>query len=140
MSNNGFLRLLRWHSTGIVRVLFLDSLKRHPMTKRLAIKYAAACALSALAMGAFAQNAIKVAAIVELSGGGATAGTNFKNGVDMAVREVNDNGGILGKKIELITTDTTTNPGVALGLTKKAIDQDVFAILALCSAAPSSSA
>lgn len=79
-------------------------------------------------MGAFAQNTIKVAAIVELSGGGATAGTNFKNGVDMAVREVNDNGGILGKKIELITTDTTSNPGVALGLTKKAIDQDVFAI------------
>ena len=98
------------------------------MEKRFALKLVAACAMSAAVMGAFAQNTVKVAAIVELSGGGATAGTNFKNGVEMAVKEVNAAGGILGKKIELTTSDTTTNPGVALGLTKKAIDQDVFAI------------
>lgn len=98
------------------------------MRKRFALKLIAACAMSTMVLGAFAQSTVKVAAIVELSGGGATAGTNFKNGVEMAVKEVNAAGGILGKKIELITTDTTTNPGVALGLTKKAIDQDVFAI------------
>jgi branched-chain amino acid transport system substrate-binding protein len=98
------------------------------MGKRFAFKLVAACAMSTLALGAFAQSTVKVAAIVELSGGGATAGTNFKNGVEMAVKEVNAAGGILGKKIELLTSDTTTNPGVALGLTKKAIDQDVFAI------------
>ncbi len=98
------------------------------MEKRFALKLVAAYAMSAAVMGAFAQNTVKVAAIVELSGGGATAGTNFKNGVEMAVKEVNAAGGILGKKIELTTSDTTTNPGVALGLTKKAIDQDVFAI------------
>ena len=98
------------------------------MQKRFALKLVAACAMYTLVIGAFAQNTVKVAAIVELSGGGATAGTNFKNGVAMAVKEVNAAGGILGKQIELITTDTTTNPGVALGLTKKAIDQDVFAI------------
>ena len=82
----------------------------------------------ALTSAVFAQNTIKVAAIVELSGAGATAGTNFKNGAELAVKEINAAGGILGKKIELIVSDTTTNPGVALGLTKKAIDQDVFAI------------
>ncbi len=98
------------------------------MEKRFALKLVAACAMYTLVIGAFAQNTVKVAAIVELSGGGATAGTNFKNGVAMAVKEVNAAGGILGKQIDLITTDTTTNPGVALGLTKKAIDQDVFAI------------
>lgn len=79
------------------------------------------------AVPAHAQ-AIKVAAIVELSGGGATAGTNFKNGAEMAIKEINDAGGILGKKIDLSINDTTTNPGVALALTKKAVDQDVFAI------------
>jgi branched-chain amino acid transport system substrate-binding protein len=102
------------------------------MKKRFALKLVAACAMSAATFGvstsAWAQNTVKVAAIVELSGGGATAGTNFKNGVEMAVKEVNAAGGILGKKIELLVSDTTTNPGVALGLTKKAIDQDVFAI------------
>ncbi|MBS7806423.1 ABC transporter substrate-binding protein [Variovorax sp. PCZ-1] len=75
-----------------------------------------------------AQSTIKLAAIVELSGAGATAGTNFKNGVEMAVKEINAAGGILGRKLELSVNDTTTNPGVALAMTKKAIDQDVFAI------------
>ena len=98
------------------------------MQKRFALKFVAACAATVLASAAFAQNTIKVAAIVELSGAGATAGTNFKNGAELAVKEINAAGGILGKKIELIVSDTTTNPGVALGLTKKAIDQDVFAI------------
>ena len=32
-----------------------------------------------------AQDVIKIAKIVELSGGGATAGTKFKNGVELAV-------------------------------------------------------
>jgi branched-chain amino acid transport system substrate-binding protein len=74
------------------------------------------------------QAQIKIAAVVELSGGGATAGTNFKNGVELAIKEINAAGGILGKKLELSINDTTSNPGVALALTKKAIDQDVFAI------------
>jgi branched-chain amino acid transport system substrate-binding protein len=75
-----------------------------------------------------AQSTVKIASIVELSGGGATAGTNFKNGVELAIKEINASGGILGKKIENIVMDTTTNPGVAKGLTTKAIDQEVFAV------------
>jgi branched-chain amino acid transport system substrate-binding protein len=75
-----------------------------------------------------AQEAIRLAAIVELSGAGASAGTNFKNGVELAVRDINANGGILGRKLELSVSDTTTNPGVALALTKKAVDQNVFAV------------
>lgn len=80
------------------------------------------------ATGAWAQQTIKIANIVELSGGGATAGTNFKNGVELAVKEINAAGGILGKKIESTTSDTQSNAGVAKGLTQKAIDNDVFAI------------
>ncbi|MBK6387924.1 MAG: ABC transporter substrate-binding protein [Rhodoferax sp.] len=98
------------------------------MTKRFTLKMIAACAIMAGAGGAFAQSTIKIANIVELSGGGASAGTNFKNGVELAVKEINAAGGILGKKIETVTTDTQSNPGVAKGLTQKAIDNDVFAI------------
>ena len=98
------------------------------MTKRFTLKMIAACAIMAGAGGAFAQSTIKIANIVELSGGGASAGTNFKNGVELAVREINEAGGIMGKKIETVTTDTQSNPGVAKGLTQKAIDNDVFAI------------
>ncbi|MDO8774814.1 MAG: ABC transporter substrate-binding protein [Burkholderiaceae bacterium] len=98
------------------------------MNKRFTIKLIAACALFTLAISGFAQQTIKIANIVELSGGGASAGTNFKNGVELAVKEINATGGILGKKIETTTSDTQSNPGIAKGLTQKAVDDNVFAI------------
>jgi len=98
------------------------------MKKRFALKLIAACAIAVSATASFAQDVIKIANIVELSGGGASAGTNFKNGVELAVKEINATGGILGKKIQTTTNDTQSNPGIAKGLTQKAIDNDVFAI------------
>lgn len=87
-----------------------------------------ACTL-VLALPALAQaQAIKIAGLYELSGAGATAGTNFKNGVDMAVKEINAAGGILGRKIEHSIADTQTNPGVAKGLATKAVDDGAFAV------------
>ncbi len=98
------------------------------MQKRRTLKLIAAAAILICAGSAFAQATVKIANIVELSGAGATSGTNFKNGVELAVKEINANGGILGKKIETNTADTQSNPGVAKGLTQKAVDEDVFAI------------
>ena len=98
------------------------------MQKRNTLKLIAACAALVCSTATFAQETIKIANIVELSGGGATAGTNFKNGVELAVKEINAAGGILGKKIQTITSDTQSNPGVAKGLTQKAVDDEVFAI------------
>jgi branched-chain amino acid transport system substrate-binding protein len=97
------------------------------MKTKYFITTALAAACFALAVQAQAQT-IKIANLVELSGAGATAGTNFKNGVELAVKEINANGGILGKKIETLTSDTQSNPGVAKGLAQKAVDDDVFAV------------
>ena len=77
---------------------------------------------------AWAAETLKIANIVELSGAGATSGTNFKNGVELAVKEINASGGILGRQIETSTADTQSNPGVAKGLVTKAIDDKVFAV------------
>jgi branched-chain amino acid transport system substrate-binding protein len=88
-----------------------------------------ALALMAGACAAQAQQTpIKLASLVELSGTGATAGTNFKNGIELAVKEINAAGGILGRKIENTVMDTQSNPGVAKGLAQKAVDMDVFAV------------
>jgi branched-chain amino acid transport system substrate-binding protein len=89
-------------------------------------KLAVVAATLALAVSAQAQ--IKIANIVELSGPGTTSGTMFKNGIELAVKEINAQGGVLGQKIELTNMDTQTNPSVAKGLTVKAIDDKVFAI------------
>ncbi|MEO7940736.1 MAG: ABC transporter substrate-binding protein, partial [Burkholderiaceae bacterium] len=98
------------------------------MQKRHSLKLLVACVTLACSGAGFAQEVIKIANIVELSGAGATAGTNFRNGVDLAAKEINAAGGILGKKIQTASYDTQTNPGVAKGLTQKAADDGVFAI------------
>jgi len=77
---------------------------------------------------AFAQNTIVLPNIIELSGGGATVGTNWKNGVEMAIAEVNAAGGILGKKVEAMVVDTQTNPGVARAAIQKALDDKPLVI------------
>jgi len=89
-----------------------------------------ACTAALLGAGAAqAQNTIKLAVLQELSGAGATAGTNAKNGALLAIKEINEGGGILGKKIEAMVADTQSNPGVAKGLATKAVDDDVFAVI-----------
>ena len=98
------------------------------MKRRFALNFAAACLAAACAVPAMAQDAIKIANIVELSGGGVTPGTYFRDGIKLAVNEINAAGGILGKKIVTTDMDTQTNPGVAKGLTQKAIDDGTFAI------------
>lgn len=83
-----------------------------------------------IASSAFAQSQdIKIANIVEMSGPGTTSGVMFKQGVEMAIKEINAAGGISGRKISYTSEDTQSNPGVAKGLTQKAIDNDVFAIM-----------
>jgi branched-chain amino acid transport system substrate-binding protein len=84
----------------------------------------------AVPLAAFAQGGpIKIVDIVELSGGGATAGTNFDNGVKLAVKEINASGGILGRKIDLQSLDTQTNPGVAKALSQKAVDDGAYVVM-----------
>ena len=98
------------------------------MNKRFTLKSLVACAILAGSSAGFAQDTIKIANIVEMSGPGTTSGVMFKNGVEMAIKEINAAGGILGKKITYTSEDTQTNPGVAKGLTQKAVDNNVFAI------------
>jgi branched-chain amino acid transport system substrate-binding protein len=89
-----------------------------------AIRRTAAAALIVSASSALAQP-IPVAGLVELSGPGASAGTNFNNGVKLAVKEINAAGGILGRPIAYTASDTQTQPGVAKALAAKAVDQGV---------------
>ena len=65
----------------------------------------------ALAQPSFAQGGpVKIAGLVELSGTGTTSGTNFNDGVKLAVKEINAAGGILGRKIEYTPSDTQSQP------------------------------
>jgi branched-chain amino acid transport system substrate-binding protein len=94
--------------------------------KRLT-RLAAVLAVS-VAVPAFAQP-IPIVGLVELSGTGATAGTNFDNGVKLAVKEINAAGGIMGRKVEYVSMDTQSQPNVAKGLAQKAVDQNAYVVM-----------
>lgn len=94
------------------------------------IRWAMAGLMLCAPLAAWAQQPpIKIVGIVELSGGGATAGTNFDNGAKLAFKEINAAGGILGRKVDYVSMDTQTNPGVAKGLAAKAVDDGAYVVL-----------
>src|SRR5690349_15595073 len=65
------------------------------------------------------QSTIKVGAILMLSGVGADYGENSHKGIDLAVKEINDSGGVLGKKIEMVYQDNQgDNPQAAVNAYK----------------------
>lgn len=92
-------------------------------------RFLLAAAALTLAGGALAQETVKIADVIELSGAGATVGTNWKNGVDLAVKEINDRGGILGRKLAVAHYDSQTNPGIAKAMATKAVDENPYVIL-----------
>ena len=76
------------------------------------------------------SDTIKIGVNYEQSGGVATYGQDSVDGINMAIDEVNAAGGINGKKIELVTYDTKSDPAEALTLATKLMTQDkVLAIL-----------
>src|SRR5437588_12237048 len=96
-----------------------------PKFKSLALTVLASVSLGAMAQ----QSPVLFYGIMELSGTGATPGNNFDNGVKLAVKEINAAGGILGRKINYVSTDTQTNPAVAKAVSQKAIDEGAYVVL-----------
>jgi len=82
------------------------------------------------ALPSIAQQApVRIVGLVELSGTGATSGTNFDNGVKLAVKEINATGGILGRKIEYTSSDTQSAPQTAKALAQKAVDERAYVVM-----------
>src|SRR5262249_42912133 len=76
-----------------------------------------------------AQAQVKVAYVGEISGSIAVSGGNFRDGVILAIEEINAKGGILKQRVELTLYDTQTNPGVARAQMQKAIDGDPYVVM-----------
>jgi branched-chain amino acid transport system substrate-binding protein len=84
----------------------------------------------ALAQPLLAQSQlVKIFGVVELSGTGATSGTNFNDGVKLAVKEINAAGGILGRQIEYTPSDTQSQAQVAKSLAVKAVDEGAYVVM-----------
>jgi branched-chain amino acid transport system substrate-binding protein len=95
------------------------------------VSFGAALMIGAFAGSALAQSGgtLNLADVAELSGSGATVGTNWKNGIDLAVEEINAKGGILGARIVVTHADSQSNAGVAKAQVQKALDGEPYALL-----------
>jgi ABC-type branched-subunit amino acid transport system substrate-binding protein len=88
-----------------------------------------AAALSFALLGAAVHPAaaqkepIKLGLLAELTGGGAASGAATNWGVRLAVKEINDRGGILGRPIELVVADNQTDPTISVNEALRLIDQ-----------------
>lgn len=72
---------------------------------------------------------IKIGHFGSLTGNTATFGQETQRGLELAVEELNANGGLLGKKVELITEDTRSQTQDAGLAAEKLIGQDKVAVL-----------
>ncbi|NIR29677.1 MAG: amino acid ABC transporter substrate-binding protein [Gammaproteobacteria bacterium] len=99
-------------------------------TKRASLLAALAVPLLWSLCGAAAgAERVFIADAIELSGGGATVGTNWRDAVDLAVKDINAAGGILGRPVEVEHYDTQSNPGVSKAVITRALDQEPYVVL-----------
>lgn len=74
---------------------------------------------------------IKFGANLEMTGGNATFGGSASNGAKLAIKQVNEKGGVLGKKLELVVADNKSEAAEAANAMQKLITQDkVVAVIA----------
>ena len=72
---------------------------------------------------------IKIGGMAPLTGALAIYGVTTTNGAELAVKEINENGGILGKKIEYIILDTKGDSTEAVMAYNKLVDEKVAGII-----------
>ncbi|MBC8145034.1 MAG: ABC transporter substrate-binding protein, partial [bacterium] len=80
--------------------------------------------------GGDGDGTIKIGHYASLTGKEATFGTQVENGIQLALDEINAAGGVLGRKLEVITEDTQSQTQPAVNAVEKLISRDdVVALL-----------
>lgn len=91
------------------------------------VLFALAATLAGLVMAGCSKsggNTIKIGSIGPLSGAVAVYGVECKNGIDLAVAEINTAGGVNGQLLEVIAEDDEGNPEKSVSAYKKLVTKD----------------
>jgi branched-chain amino acid transport system substrate-binding protein len=102
------------------------------INRRFAIAVCTSTALAFCSTHAWSQSQdpIKIGVLIALSGPAAAYGASERRAIEAVTEKVNSEGGISGRKIELIVRDTKTNPTEAARLANQVIADDrVIAII-----------
>jgi branched-chain amino acid transport system substrate-binding protein len=80
--------------------------------------------------GEAAEEPIKIGTSLPLTGQFSIPGEKHKQGYELAVQLINENGGLLGRDVELVTSDNQSDPDIALNQFERFINvEDVDLIL-----------
>ncbi len=71
-----------------------------------------------------AADTIKIGGCLEMTGGSASFGISSKNGIDLALKKINEKGVLGGKKLSLTVADTKSEASEATNGMQKLISQD----------------
>jgi len=96
---------------------------RKPTFGRILLGISAAF-LFFMVMPAGAQDTIKIGFFAPITGPAAADGMSAKHAVELGLKEVNDAGGIRGKKVELIIYDDRLKAEEAVAIANKLIEKD----------------
>lgn len=92
----------------------------------LSVLFLSGCAAGSSSKG----DTVKLGLNYELSGNVSTYGTSLVEGIEFAVKEINANGGVLGKQIELVKADNKSSGEEAANVSSRLATRDkVVAIL-----------
>ncbi len=90
----------------------------------------AACIFTLFVSTAQAADTIKIGAILSVTGPASNLGAPEARTLEMLVDNINANGGIIGKKVQLIVKDSGSSPEKAVSFAKQLIEEEkVFAII-----------
>lgn len=90
--------------------------------KRAALGAASALVLAASAGTATAETALKIGALVPLTGDLQAYGETSLNGIRLAEKHINENGGVLNGDVEVVVGDTQTTPQVGVDSAQKLVN------------------
>ncbi|MEO6269337.1 MAG: substrate-binding protein [Lautropia sp.] len=97
------------------------------MTSRRRVLFAGSVAAAALALpaaGRAATEPIRIGAVLPFSGGLELFGNQARIGIDLAVAEINESGGVLDRKLEVLYQDNKTDPKTSVERTTALIQRD----------------
>ncbi len=99
-------------------------MKRFAKTRYLLVLLICMAGLVAGCSDSTGKGDIKIGMVYELTGSTASYGTSAANGAKLAFKEINANGGVLGKQLQIITADNKGEPSESANAMTKVITQD----------------
>lgn len=102
---------------------------KHNVTRVATIGIVALLIVGLMQLGKKSEKTLKIGMATTLTGRLATAGVQSRNGVTLGIEEINDNGGVNGRQLDLVVKDDKADVLEAQAVVNQLIDENVIAVL-----------